>query len=1644
MQPGTMRRTSALACAALFSLSTNAWSQTTSASEDATRAHTDKELSGAGDRSLGDMVDLNTGSLSFSQTDVSIPGNSTLQVAITRRFDAQRMRSLSVPASSLAFYDWQIDVPRISVTLATSNPWPANRCSSRWVPPVLNPAPDYYFSADQYSGGFKIEFPGGSAQMLLPSGNVFPKPSSFVWVAAGNIGVSCTTATNPDGTSAGEGFTVWLPDGSRYDLTLHTVATALSIRNPPDGDVGKAGPIIYRQVEMLLATRATDRFGNTVTYTYDTAGKLTQIASSDSRTLNIYWTTYNSSPVIDHVSDGSRTWAYGYANNELATVTRPDGSQWHFSLAAIAALKPGATNPAPLGYTGSMISPYGLTGTFTMEFVDNPWANVRPLGVPTSFQTVSVMNKQLSGPGIPQQTWTYNYLFDLGSYANDGTNRPETKVTEVVDPTGVKTRSTYNINYDWREGQLEKKEIFPSGSSTAAQTMLYSYVQTPQIGTSPLEGGNYFNRLREGDARRMSSMDLYVNGDHFVTQISSVDAYRNPTATAVSNSFSNTTLNMTKTYQNTNASYSPWVIGAMTSMSVNGVTASQSTLNSQLQPQDMFMFGLRKSTTIYSSNGLPQSMADGLNHTTSLSNFYRGKPQTMTRQDGKVVTMVVNSTGTVASMTDARGNTTSMGYDALMRPTSITYPANDTVNWASSATAYSTLTAAELGVPAGAFRARTTLARMQKTTYYDAMLRPVLVEMLDLGGSSSPIYMRKTYDALGRITFMSYPASTPDAPSGVSMVYDALDRMLSETTTDNVLLKTVSYQSGNQMWTTDASGNTTKTAFQAFGMPAYKDALQIVAPGGATTSMVRDIFGNLQSATQGGITQTWIYDGNYQLCKKVEPETGQTVYKLDADGKMMWSVGGFAGNASACENGSKPSNAVEYTYRVNGDPAGVDDGLDRLTRVHYADSSGDVTMTYDLDGHVLTANNATAQWTYRYNKRGLLEAEQAVVDGKTFNIQKTYDTQASLKSTVYPDGMSVPYSPDGLGRATQIGSFATSIQYHPSGKPNGYTLGNGLTAATIFNARQVPETMRVLQGGTVLQSLTYSYNDDLDITRIVDGVDGTDSAMLGYDAQHRLTSASGVWGMFGYTYDANNNITVRTNATGDWAYHYDSGTNHLSSVTTPATSQSTPPPPSQPPSPLDPVCNSISGPVGCSGIQLPQNPLPAPPPPPAGPPVPYALQYVCQGKLAQTCGSIPAPPSPPPLQFSLASILADTGGTKYIRSYSYDTRGRVLADGTYNYTWNDADQLVSVSGVATYGYDAKGKRIRSVNQASGEVEYALYDSSGTLVFTQKGSVNTDFLQLDGKPLAQVANSTTTFLHVDLLGSPRMATNQNQQVQWREHFDPFGVKLNNVGGKIGYTGHAFDQETNLTYAQARFYDAAVGRFISTDKVEFDASDTFAFNRYAYANDNPYKFTDPTGNCVQCAAVAFGTVVGGLVGATVEVVKQVGTNLSNGQSLGSSLSNINGTKVAIEAAKGAITGLGASLGAVGAEAVGAGKIATYVAEAAGAGPLSISASAATNYVTTGSVGDPTSNFAEGAGAAIGAMLGGPAGSAVGSKMGSELGASAGASATRGITKEAVSAGASEATKAVLAPSSISPGSQKKSVPGVPIDQTPLPPR
>jgi RHS repeat-associated protein len=106
----------------------------------------------------------------------------------------------------------------------------------------------------------------------------------------------------------------------------------------------------------------------------------------------------------------------------------------------------------------------------------------------------------------------------------------------------------------------------------------------------------------------------------------------------------------------------------------------------------------------------------------------------------------------------------------------------------------------------------------------------------------------------------------------------------------------------------------------------------------------------------------------------------------------------------------------------------------------------------------------------------------------------------------------------------------------------------------------------------------------------------------------------------------------------------------------------------------------------------------------------------------------------------------------------------------------------------------------------------------------------------------------TYLHNDVSGNPIIATNPQAQVLWREEYKPFGERVRKEDGgtnSVWFHSKPVDADSGLSYFGARWYDPVIGRFHGMDPVGFDEDNLHSFNRYAYANNNPNKFTDADG-------------------------------------------------------------------------------------------------------------------------------------------------------------------------------------------------------
>ncbi len=86
---------------------------------------------------------------------------------------------------------------------------------------------------------------------------------------------------------------------------------------------------------------------------------------------------------------------------------------------------------------------------------------------------------------------------------------------------------------------------------------------------------------------------------------------------------------------------------------------------------------------------------------------------------------------------------------------------------------------------------------------------------------------------------------------------------------------------------------------------------------------------------------------------------------------------------------------------------------------------------------------------------------------------------------------------------------------------------------------------------------------------------------------------------------------------------------------------------------------------------------------------------------------------------------------------------------------------------------------------------------------------------------------------------------NGNVLARQDYAPFGKPLFTAPAlpKEGFVGNEKDDETDLGNFHARMFQARTGRFNRTDPVYDGISNPQAWNRYAYALNNPLLYSDP---------------------------------------------------------------------------------------------------------------------------------------------------------------------------------------------------------
>ncbi len=743
-------------------------------------------------------------------------------------------------------------------------------------------------------------------------------------------------------------------------------------------------------------------------------------------------------------------------------------------------------------------------------------------------------------------------------------------------------------------------------------------------------------------------------------------------------------------------------------------------------------------------------------------------------------------------------------------------------------------------------------------TFYDALNRPIGSDDPMLGTSAEPGNLCPSLQQDDASLHLSSYATTTctiyelDGVSGYnndSNTYEAIKSI----DANLHVMETLQDALGNKRYERYDSGTNTASL-----MPNELVAYQYNVLNEPTSVTVTD------QAPQSGetvtsVTTTMQYDDLGRLTWLVDPDRGTHTYSYDPDGHLLSDVSGtrtlgynydLLGRIGCLQNAQPTINAtgacsagsplIQNTYDISAPGvswSGSDYPVGRLTQsvsyTDYPDGSSVATTEstqYDTRGRAITAQMALT----------LPSGWNVTTALPTYQLSQSYndaDQPTTTQTSTIANGQSTPgYT------FRQIYDSTTGALI---GLANNSTNAADLVTQLLNNNAQLATLNFQTSSNTALASEQFSYDGDLRPVTL----NATWSSGSG---------TSGTIFMQSRSYDPVGNVTSLTTTlaavpgqtgsggseTQDFCYDEQNRLVFASNTQAPS------PTGSETCGNATPSSGLISGSYSDSFVythlgQLWQGPL-------NDGPTQYQYLY-CNPSAHQLSGLYP-----------VGSTCSNKSGAVYKNS-SYDG-------------WGNVTGITSGGSSSTLAYDALDRLVKDTIDSNDNEHYA-YDASGTRTlrrtvsggtptitvyafgleehsYSANGTLqnNTYYYSLNGRLIGELtglSTQTTNILLTDPLGSV-IATFSNTAgsatLSGNQVYGPYGHLRYNAGGlsgmatSKGFTGQYSDAFSGLDYYDSRYYEPAVGIFLSADSKE---GNTMGMDPYMYVGGNPQTYNDPTG-------------------------------------------------------------------------------------------------------------------------------------------------------------------------------------------------------
>jgi RHS repeat-associated protein len=913
-----------------------------------------------------------------------------------------------------------------------------------------------------------------------------------------------------------------------------------------------------------------------------------------------------------------------------------------------------------------------------------------------------------------------------------------------------------------------------------------------------------------------------------------------------------------------------------------------------------------KTTAYYTALGGVRQMTDALNRVTSVINDGFNRQRNVNYNGEFSESFVYDGEGLMTEHTDKRGFVSVMNYDELGRAD--TTVVRETVPTAKNITVqdYNYLDAENREEITDANAHKTIvqydgLRRVRQMTNADGKVKSYTYDGENLR-SETDFYNRPTayeYDSLNRVTkifdrenkltAISYAANdlvkttTDRRGNTFTEEYDALGRTLSSKDKLNNKIASFSYDAnGNRL--TQKDGNNNETAFV---YDKLSRLTEIRHPNGLQTeTFTYDAAGNVKTHNdgRGGTVESleynaldqlkrakdganniseFQYDGGGLLLSKKDPKQNVTTYHYNAFGSMTevsepgqpaWTLSyDDAQNLTAVKDPRQ--NTVGYQYDVLNRLKKTTQPLDRITEYVYDNNSNvtkvtdpkgqTVEMTYtaldDVDTAIYKNSSNSAQLTLDYsydaeqNPWRVDETKAGVIGTRTYT--REFDERNRLTKNTDSTNKIVKFGYDAannLKTLTDASNRITTYNYD----------GKNQLDTVVQNTNTIADYDWYSDG--LLQKVSYQNNTNRNYV---------------YDNADRVTNITNNLGgnqseSYDYGYDANSNRESEVRKENGAArrtasYQYD-GLDRLKNVDY-TFNVATPNPPLGQTAQY--VENSEQNTYGYDAVGNRINET-------------NRTQSKTITLITDTNGTSRSeqvsqtPEQTTTATFNELNELTQLNEPNGISTFSYDNNGNLSQISKNNsvisrYDYDVRNQLtIAKDGanneLARFDYDFERKRI-SKTSANITTNYT-YAGSQIVNEYQSNSLTASYGIGAGEIVkSEFANGENNFHYTDALGSVTSLANATGSLTSRNEYNAFGElsTSGNTTNSIGYTGQRLDNETGLMALGngERYYSPAYARFIQQDSVVGNSAMPQSLNRFAYANGNPFKYTDPSGNSSQ---------------------------------------------------------------------------------------------------------------------------------------------------------------------------------------------------